>query len=193
MPSVDDLRHALGEAELRLPPGETEFRRKVIAEAEPPGYAAAEPPLDPRRAAVLEEARGWLGTPYHHMGRIKGAGIDCLTLLAEVYAAAGVIAPVVDLPFYRPDFMFHSELETYLNGLLEAGGRPVEAPLPGDVAIFRRFDWRIFGHTAIVVAWPDVIHAVPGQPPRHGCSRADASSAWFRQYVVKFLSPFAAA
>jgi len=164
---LDARRAPLGEAELRLPLGETEFRRKVIAEAE-----------------------AWLGTPYHHGGRIKGAGVDCLTLLAEVYAAAGVIEPVLDLPFYRPDFMFHTELETYLNGLLEAGGRPIEVPLPGDVAIFRRHDWRIFGHAAIVVGWPQVIHAIPGRPPRHGCCRADASTGWFRQYQVKFLSPF---
>ena len=31
---------------------------------------------DPRRLVVVEEARGWLGTPYHHMGRVKGAGTD---------------------------------------------------------------------------------------------------------------------
>jgi len=36
------------------------------------------PEMDPRRLAVTEEARVWLGTPYHHMGRVKGAGTDCL-------------------------------------------------------------------------------------------------------------------
>ena len=48
---------------------------------------------DPRRAAVVAEAATWLRTPYHHMGRVKNAGTDCLMLLAEVYEAAGVIPP----------------------------------------------------------------------------------------------------
>jgi hypothetical protein len=44
---------------------------------------------DPRRLVVVEEARGWLGTPYHHMGRVKGAGTDCLMMLAAVYERRG--------------------------------------------------------------------------------------------------------
>src|SRR5437660_5143962 len=44
-----------------------------------------------RRGLVVAEAETWLRTPYHHMARVKGAGADCLTLLAEVYEKAGVI------------------------------------------------------------------------------------------------------
>jgi cell wall-associated NlpC family hydrolase len=29
------------------------------------------------RAAVVAEARSWLGTPFHHQGRVKAAGVDC--------------------------------------------------------------------------------------------------------------------
>jgi cell wall-associated NlpC family hydrolase len=36
------------------------------------------------RAAVVREAESWIGTPFHHAARVKGAGIDCLMLLAEV-------------------------------------------------------------------------------------------------------------
>jgi cell wall-associated NlpC family hydrolase len=86
---------------------------------------------DARRFAVIEEARAWLRTPYHHMARVKGAGADCLTLLAEVYEKAGVI-PHVEVPFYPP-------------------------PQPGDVAIFKF--GRCFAHGAIAINWPQVIHA----------------------------------
>ena len=72
---------------------------------------------DPRRAAVLVEAASWLRTPYHHMGRVKGGGTDCLMLLAEVYEAAGVI-PHVDIPFYPPDWHLHRGAERYLDGLM---------------------------------------------------------------------------
>ena len=74
--------------------------------------------IDAERAAVVAEARSWLCTPYHHMGRVKGAGVDCATLLAEAYARAGVIAPV-EIPFYPPDWHLHREAERYLGFVLE--------------------------------------------------------------------------
>jgi cell wall-associated NlpC family hydrolase len=67
---------------------------------------------DARRYAVIEEAREWLRTPYHHMARVKGAGADCLTLLAEVYERAGV-TPRVEVPFYPPDWNLHRDAERY--------------------------------------------------------------------------------
>ena len=76
---------------------------------------------DPRRAAVVAEAETWLRTPYHHMGRIKGVGVDCLTLLAEVYEAAGII-PHVELEFYPPDWNLHRDAERYLAGVMQHAG-----------------------------------------------------------------------
>ncbi|RDD95564.1 peptidase, partial [Paracoccus pantotrophus] len=29
-------------------------------------------------SAVVQAARGWIGTPYVHQGSAKGAGTDCL-------------------------------------------------------------------------------------------------------------------
>ena len=76
------------------------------------------PDIDTEREAVVAEARQWLRTPYHHMGRVKGAGVDCATLLAEVYANAGVI-PMVTIPFYPPDWHLHRDAERYLGFVLE--------------------------------------------------------------------------
>jgi cell wall-associated NlpC family hydrolase len=72
-------------------------------------------PIDRRRLAVIIEARGWLRTPYHHMGRVKGCGTDCLMLLAEVYERAGVV-PHIDVPFYAPHWNLHRDAERYLGG-----------------------------------------------------------------------------
>src|SRR5579864_4635628 len=74
--------------------------------------------IDAERAAVVAEARAWLRTPYHHMGRVKGAGVDCATLLAEVYANAGVI-PMVTIPYYPPDWHLHRDAERYLAFVLD--------------------------------------------------------------------------
>jgi len=33
---------------------------------------------------VITEARTWIGTPFHHQGRIKGRGADCVGLIIGV-------------------------------------------------------------------------------------------------------------
>jgi NlpC/P60 family putative phage cell wall peptidase len=109
-----------------------------------------------QRAAIVTEACEWIGTPFHHGARIKGAGVDCLMLLAEVYERAGVTHHI-EPPFYVPDWHLHRDAERYLEGLLHYA-RPIEEPpLPGDVALFRF--GRTFSHGAIVTGWPRLIHA----------------------------------
>ena len=131
--------------------------------------------IDAERAAVVAEARAWLRTPYHHMGRVKGAGVDCATLLAEVYARAGIVPPVA-IPFYPPDWHLHRDAERYLGFVLEHAREIAAAPLPADIALWRF--GRCFSHGAIVIGWPIVIHAYAGK----GCILEDASRArWLSQ------------
>ena len=59
--------------------------------------------VDGLREAVVTEAASWIGTPFHHAARVKGAGVDCLMLLAEVYERAGVTTEHINPPFYVPD------------------------------------------------------------------------------------------
>ncbi len=108
------------------------------------------------RAAVVAEAERWLGTPFHHQGRVRGAGVDCAMLLAEVYERCGLVAHV-DPGYYPPDWHMHRDAERYLDRLLAHGRELDGPPLPGDVAVFRF--GRTFSHGAIVAAWPRVIHA----------------------------------
>src|SRR4051794_18561064 len=64
--------------------------------------------LDHLRACVVREAESWIGTPFHHAARVKGAGVDCLMLLAEIYEHAG-IAPHIEPSFYVPDWHLHRD------------------------------------------------------------------------------------
>lgn len=45
----------------------------------------------PARAAVLAEARAWIGTPFRHQAAVKGVGCDCAGLVRGVGEAAGVL------------------------------------------------------------------------------------------------------
>lgn len=149
------------------------------------------PDVTAERASVVAEARSWLRTPYHHMGRVKGAGVDCATLLAEVYARAGVI-PALDVPFYPPDWHLHRDAERYLGFVLvhaieifprmdrvsrDTSRAPSCEAKPGDVALWRF--GRCFSHGAIVIDWPLVIHAYSGR----GCVLEDAEKAAWLAYV----------
>ena len=132
--------------------------------------------IDTERAAVVAEARAWLRTPYHHMGRVKGAGVDCATLLAEVYARAGAVPTGRDSEFYPPDWHLHRDAERYLGFVIEHAREIAGDPLPADIALWRF--GRCFSHGAIVIDWPVVIHAYAGK----GCILEDASRArWLSQ------------
>lgn len=39
---------------------------------------------------IIEEARKWIGTPFHHQGRVRGVGVDCIGLIVKSYQAAGI-------------------------------------------------------------------------------------------------------
>ena len=152
--------------------------------------AEAQPPADLRRLAVIEEAVGWLRTPYHHMARVKGVGADCLTLLAEVYEKAGVI-PHVEIPFYPPDWNLHRDAERYLDGVMRyarevPAGDTADPPQPGDIAVFKY--GRCFAHGAIVLQWPRLIHAWHNA----GVVYADATQGQLAGRPVRIFDPFSA-
>lgn len=114
------------------------------------------------RRQVIQAAHEWVGTPYHHAGRVKGAGVDCLTLLAEVYHEAGLIDKI-KIPYYPMDWHLHRDAERYMDGLLSYTRELdlVAKPQPGDVALWKF--GRCFSHGAIVVEWPIIIHAYVGR------------------------------
>jgi NlpC/P60 family putative phage cell wall peptidase len=136
-----------------------------------------------QRSQVIAEAKSWLGTPYHHMGRVRGGGTDCLMLLAEVFASAGII-PRVEVPFYSQDWHLHRDAERYLDGLVRYAREISGPPEPGDVAVFRF--GRCFSHGAIVVSWPRLIHAWWNA----GVVYADADQPPLTGRAARFFDPY---
>ena len=54
------------------------------------------------RADIVTCARTWLDTPFHHLARAKGIGVDCAGLLVGVCRELGLVAPDFDTPAYTP-------------------------------------------------------------------------------------------
>lgn len=103
-----------------------------------------------QRAAVVAEARSWVGTPYRHCADVKRAGVDCGMLLVRVFVDLGLAEPFDPRP-YPTDFHLHGEGERYLGFVMDRG-REVEIPGPGDVVVWRI--GRSFSHGGVVTEWP---------------------------------------
>lgn len=108
------------------------------------------------REAVVKEALTWLNTPYHHEARVKGAGVDCGMLVAEVFERTGLIIHV-DVEHYNFDWHMHRSAEVYLSHMTKYMKRVERQPLPGDVVLFKY--GRCISHGGIVIKWPQIIHA----------------------------------
>ena len=55
------------------------------------------------REQIVAAARGWLGTPFHHQGRLKGVGVDCAGVIVGVANELGLSTPDIKGYGHRPD------------------------------------------------------------------------------------------
>lgn len=111
------------------------------------------------RERVIEAARSWVGTPYHHGARVKGVGVDCAQLLIGVYAEAGLI-DAFDPGSYPQDWACHRDDERFVQWVERFATRTDRAR-PGDVVVYRYF--RCFSHGAIVIDDALMVHAFIGR------------------------------
>ena len=120
------------------------------------------------RLEAVTVARSFVGTPYVLGGRLKGAGVDCATVLGLYLVEIGAAPPdlFTSVAGYRHDWFLHDPNERYLRGLMRFGFlaaqtlcRSDAAAQPGDLALFRVVNSKVFNHGAIVTEWPHGIHA----------------------------------
>lgn len=101
-------------------------------------------------SAVVEAARGWLGTPYRHQASVKGVGADCLGLVRGVWREVVGEEPEATPP-YSADWAEVGGEETLLDvarrWLIEI---PAEAARAGDVLLFRMSAGAPMKHCAIL-------------------------------------------
>lgn len=86
------------------------------------------------RAQFIAEVIDHIGTPYHHQGRLKGVGVDCIGLFVSAAVRCGyeMIAPM--------DYLNVPEQDKLLRHLSEyAHPIALEAALAGDLLIFRMY------------------------------------------------------
>lgn len=84
------------------------------------------------RTQVVEQARTWIGTPFHHAARTKGLGVDCVGLLVGVSRELGLVASDFDVPLYTPTPDGHTMLR-WCNLYMTQVAEP--AMQPGDIIV----------------------------------------------------------
>jgi NlpC/P60 family putative phage cell wall peptidase len=137
------------------------------------------------RAAIVAEARAWIGTPYRHQASLKDVGCDCLGLVRGVWRAVCGAEPE-PVPAYAPDWAEASRREA----LALAGQRhlveidPAQFA-PGDVLLFRWRNGFVAKHAAIVTAPDLMVHA------HDGAAVAEVAIApwWRRRLAYAFRFP----
>ncbi|MBI4291331.1 MAG: C40 family peptidase [Betaproteobacteria bacterium] len=54
------------------------------------------------REDIVRVARSYIGTPFHHMGRLPGVGLDCAGILICSARELGLVGRFFDVPGYTP-------------------------------------------------------------------------------------------
>lgn len=133
---------------------------------------------------ILDEAASWVGTPYHHKGRVKGVGVDCGGYIHCVYGRFFSLKPFPD--YYAEDWALHRGQELYLDFIGEYV-REVPRPVPAGLALFQF--GRCFAHGAICTEDRRFLHAWG----RTQCGSVQKSARGFFRYpdgrlrAVKFF------
>lgn len=136
------------------------------------------------RMALVESARGWIGTPYLHQASLRGVGCDCLGLLRGVWCEC--VGPEPErAPAYTPDWSEANGEES----LQAAGLRwflPVQGPYgAGDVLLFRWRDGLPAKHVGIATSPTTMVHAHDG-----ACvCEVTIAAPWRRRLVQAFSFP----
>jgi len=63
------------------------------------------------RADIVRVARTYIGTPFHHMARVPGVGMDCSGLLICAGRELHLVPTSFDVPAYTPTPDGHSMIE----------------------------------------------------------------------------------
>jgi NlpC/P60 family putative phage cell wall peptidase len=137
------------------------------------------------RAAIVAEARRFIGTPYRHPASLAGAGCDCLGLVRGVWRALYGPEPE-PLPPYTPDWGEAAHREV----LLDVAHRHLRrigigAAKPGDVLVFRMREGRIAKHCAILTSAGTMVHA----QSRDSVREVSLSTPWYRRMAGAFSFP----
>ncbi len=120
----------------------------------------------------VNEVLSWEGTRFHHMGRVKGSGVDCVGIAFKSAQAVG---------FQAEDMQFYPRVP--INGMFEEHIRKQTDPVPdgvirlGDLILLRFKEVNQRQHLAIVTSI-DPVRITHAYLPARKVVTTDYDDAW---------------
>lgn len=127
---------------------------------------------------MIAAARGCVGTPFHHQGRVPLVGLDCIGLVIVALRAAGL--EVQD----RTDYGRLPEPEALRQALAAHGAVAVEAPVAGAVVLFA-----ICGMPSHVALCSDAGRMIHAYAPVGRVVETQLDHGWRRRLAGVFRFP----
>lgn len=130
-------------------------------------------------ARIVNVARSWIGTPFHHQGREKGIGCDCLGLIIGIATELKVPSRMGKMlaEYDRIDYHYHQDSDALLPTLQQH--LAIHSKLAvGHIAVLKIQNRpQHLGVIAELAGEPSIIHAcmscqkVVEQPLRHSLQK----------------------
>jgi len=141
-----------------------------------------------------EELLSWVGTPYKHMGRVKGRGVDCNMFIGQSLVNLGILTDL-NYEYYPKDWWEHTDDQIILfyiekhRKLLKEGfdfyqvNFPNEKLLRGDYLGFAVLNSKgIVNHSGILLDNNTFIHASIGK----GVRIDELNDYWLKHLKIVF-------
>ncbi len=110
------------------------------------------------RQKIVDTARSWIGTPYHHHQALKGVGVDCLGLVAAVAVELGIEGEYDKTTFAPFQGYSRNPNPRQMTKAMERFLIPVEVPQIGDIAWLETRPG-VANHLAIKTGDDTIVHA----------------------------------
>ncbi|CAH1652763.1 NLP/P60 family protein [Hyphomicrobiales bacterium] len=136
-----------------------------------------------KRGEIVEAARFWLGTPYHHQASLRGVGCDCLGLVRGVWRdllGPEPEAPPPYTPYWAESLLRETLADAAMRHLVPV---VIGAERPGDVLLFRWREHLPAKHCAILSELGRIIHAHDG-----AAVTEVALTPWWRRHLSHAFS-----
>lgn len=103
---------------------------------------------------IIEIAKEWIDTPFHHQQCVKGHGVDCLQLVNSVGYEAGLCKKI---PIENCNYSRKPNGRKLIEGMKDYLFE-IETPVKGDIILI---EWRLNlpMHLAIYIGGGNIIHA----------------------------------
>ena len=139
------------------------------------------------RTDIVQQARTWIGTPFHHQARLKGKGCDCLGLIVGVVDELGLrdkhgqpLAGYDEVTYSKePDGAYLSEK---LTALLDEV--PIGEAQAGDLALFKVRDNP--QHMAFLTDYENTLGMVHSYAPARRVVEHRLDDDWKQRLVKVF-------